>query len=94
MSQEVEITMTYGFRDQGKNDFAVLFYRPLADYSLISRHVNVVTYPSLDCWPSEHFAFSVFILLMSDQSISLDLSGNFVLRKERGREVSLAGFGH
>lgn len=47
MSREVEITVTYGFGDHGENDSTVLFYRAMADYSLISRLMNV-TYSSLD----------------------------------------------
>lgn len=47
MSREVEITVTYVYGDQGKNDSLVLFYRVAADYSLISHLINV-TYSSSD----------------------------------------------
>ncbi len=97
MSRGVKITMTYGSGDQGKNDFTVLFYRALADYSLISRHMNVVAYLSLDSVRPR----SIFCVLwqsklfMSDQSVFLAPSGsvaqNDKSRNERGREVSLAG---
>lgn len=48
MSIDVKITVVYGFGDQSKNDSTVLFYRVIADYSLISRLMNVVTYSSSD----------------------------------------------
>lgn len=48
MSREAEITMTHAFGDQGKNDSAVLFYRRIADYSLIARLVSALAYSSSD----------------------------------------------
>lgn len=48
MSREAEITMTHAFADQGKNDSAVLFYRRIADYSLIARLVSALAYSSSD----------------------------------------------
>lgn len=47
MSGEVEIAMTYGYGDQGKKDSPVFFYTVIADYSLISRLINVA-YSSSD----------------------------------------------
>lgn len=62
MSREVEIIMTYGCGDQGEKDSAMLFYRAVADYSLISRLANVVTYSSSDTVsPLGAFCTSYFI---------------------------------
>lgn len=61
MSREVKIIMTYGFGDQGKNDATMLFYRAIADYSLISRLMNLVIYSSSDTVRPESILSSCFI---------------------------------
>lgn len=67
MSREVKITLTYGFGDQGKNGSTVLFYRVIADYSLISRLMNVVTYSSsVTVCPESILVFYYSLLFMSD----------------------------
>lgn len=74
MSREVKITMTYGFGDQGKNDSTMLFYRAIADYSLMSRLMNFVTYSSSDTVRPQSILYFVFyysLLLMSDLSTFL-----------------------
>lgn len=98
MSRGVKITVTYGSGDQGKNDSTVLFYRAMADYSLISRLVNVVTYSSSDTVrPQRILYIAVFyysLLLMCDPSTFLTVpscSLAQMTRKERRREVNLTG---
>lgn len=97
MNKEVKITMMYGFGDQGKNDSMVLFYRAMADYSLISHLMNVVTYSSWDTIHHEiilNFVFCYSLFLMSDLSTFLVVpSSSKITRVEQksGWDESLAG---
>lgn len=99
MSREVKITMMYGFGDQGKNYSTMLFYRVIADYSLISRLMNVITYSSSDTISPKsifNLMFCYRLLLMSDLSTFLVVPSSSIAKitrveKKSGWDKSLAG---